>query len=594
MMKKNTIIFLLKNLWRELSSKRRIEFSGIFLLMVISAIAEMANIGAILSFLTALVSPNKFLNNPHLTPLLEVLDIHTSKQILFAVAVFFAFVVLLTNALRLMLIWSSTRVLYGTGADLSIKAYKRILHQPYIVHVSRNSSQVLNSMHKIEDIVRALNMTLNLASCFILIIAIFIAVVFVNPLVAIGSLCGFGIIYLGIIYITKNRLMRNSKCVASESSNVIKTLQEGVGGIRDILIDGTQEVFCHAYQEATLRVRRSQGNIEIIKASPRYFVESFGMILILFLSYLIAINTKSKDEIIPILGALALASQRLLPLLQSAYTSWTGIRGVHASLVDSLNLLKEPIEFHNMSSGLSNGLEFNHQIELLDLEFKYDEDGIKILKGINLSILKGERIGIIGKTGGGKSSLMDVLMGLLEPTDGIILIDGVPITKNNISLWKSHIAHVPQSIYLSDNSIEENIAFGVPFHKIDDSRVRSAAEQANIAQVIDSWPNKYKTIVGERGVRLSGGQRQRIGIARAIYKNADVIIFDEATSALDNETEHAVMNAIKSLSDNLTIFIVAHRLTTLKGCNKIIELDNGSVKRIVSYEEMMLTAYKPN
>jgi ATP-binding cassette subfamily B protein len=586
MQKPDLIWKLLKNLWVELTPIRRLQFFGIFTLMIFSALAEMANIGSILTFLTALISPEKFLSDKHLIPVFGYLEINDPNELMLFVAIIFAGIVAITNFLRLSVVWLSTRVMLGAGADLSLKAYRYIHHQSYEIHISRNSSQVLNSINKVEDVISAINLVLNLFSCFILIIAIFIAIMVVNPLVAVSSTLGFGLIYLIIIYVTKNKLFLNSRRVADNSTIVIKSLQEGMGGIRDILIDSSQEVFCSAYEIASKSLRRSQGNIEIIKAAPRYFVETLGMFLILLISYLITLKINNRDEIIPTLGALALASQRLLPLLQSAYTSFTGIRGINASLVDALHILKQPKIIQNMN--LSNAhIEFNKNIELINLEFKYNLNDPTILKNINLNIKKGEKIGVIGKTGGGKSTLMDVMMCLLEPTAGSIKIDGVELTNENLKEWKSHISHVPQYIYLSDNSIRQNIAFGVPAELIDDVRVRDSAEKAMIDRTIDSWPKKFETNVGERGVKLSGGQRQRIGIARAIYKNADVIFFDEATSALDNETETSVMEAIENLSNETTVFIVAHRLTTLKGCTRIIEIESGSISRIISYEEIM-------
>jgi ATP-binding cassette subfamily B protein len=231
-------------------------------------------------------------------------------------------------------------------------------------------------------------------------------------------------------------------------------------------------------------------------------------------------------------------------------------------------------------------LPFNQNIVLKQLEFTYGEQGPYVIKGLDLTIYKGSRVGLIGTTGSGKSTLIDIIMGLLQPTNGKLEIDGKKITLSNQRAWQTHIAHVPQAIFLADTTIEENIAFGVPVAQIDFSRVKLAAEQAQIADSIESWPYKYQTFVGERGIRLSGGQRQRIGIARALYKQADVIIFDEATSALDSKTEEAVMQAIEGLSKNLTLIIIAHRLTTLKGCNQIIELRNGRIKRIGSFNEI--------
>jgi ATP-binding cassette subfamily B protein len=310
-------------------------------------------------------------------------------------------------------------------------------------------------------------------------------------------------------------------------------------------------------------------------------MEALGMLLIASLAYSLAQQVDGIAKAIPYLGALALGAQRLLPVLQQAYGSWAQINSGQASLKDTLELLDQPLpDYVNQSI---TQLPFNQSIILKQLSFRYGEQAPYVLNQLNLTITKGSRVGFIGTTGSGKSTLLDIVMGLLEPTNGLLEIDGRPITSANNRAWQSHIAHVPQAIFLADSTIEENIAFGIPRDQIDLSRVKQAAAQAQISETIESWPKQYQTFVGERGIRLSGGQRQRIGIARALYKQADVIIFDEATSALDSETEQAVMEAIKGLSMELTILIIAHRLTTLKDCTEIVELHKGSVKYVSSH-----------
>ena len=386
--------------------------------------------------------------------------------------------------------------------------------------------------------------------------------------------------------LTRKQLLVNSKRVAEDSTRLIKSLQEGLGGIRDVLIDGTQSVYCEIYRNADFSLRRAQGNSLFIGQSPRYLMEALGMLLIASLAYFIDKQANGISRAIPLLGALALGAQRLLPILQQSYSSWTTIQSSRESLKDVIDLLEQPLPpYINQIS--NQNITFNSIIKLKQLSFRYSIQTPIVLNQINLTIKKGSRIGFIGPTGSGKSTLLDIIMGLLQPTDGFIEIDGQPITKKNQRAWQRHIAHVPQSIYLSDSSIEENIAFGVPKEKIDLNRLKQAAKQAQIQEMIENWPQKYKTPVGERGIRLSGGQRQRIGIARALYRKADIIIFDEATSALDNETEDAVMNSINKLSKKLTILIIAHRLTTLKNCSFVIELNNGGIKKIGTYKEMI-------
>ena len=320
--------------------------------------------------------------------------------------------------------------------------------------------------------------------------------------------------------------------------------------------------------------------------SPRYALEALGMLLISALAYMLALQPNGIAKAIPVLGVLALGAQRLLPILQLAYSSLSTIQGGQASLKDALELLEQPLPEYADQPPV-RPLMFRKQIELKNLSFRYTEQTPLVLNNLNLEISKGSRTGFIGVTGSGKSTLLDVVMGLLQPTDGALEIDGQSITSANNRAWQAHIAHVPQAIYLSDSTIEENIAFGIPKGNIDHNRVKQAAQQAQIAHIIESWPKKYNTYVGERGIRLSGGQRQRIGIARALYKQADVIIFDEATSALDNDTEQAVMEAIESLGNELTILIIAHRLTTLKNCTQVVEIGEEGIKRIGTYTDIV-------
>jgi ATP-binding cassette subfamily B protein len=315
-------------------------------------------------------------------------------------------------------------------------------------------------------------------------------------------------------------------------------------------------------------------------------MEALGMVVIAVLANTISQKADGLDKAVPILGALALGAQRLLPALQQAYAAWSGIQGSRSSLNDALGLLDQPLPISAELLAI-NLLPFKENINIRQLDFRYGDQLPYVLQQLNLNIEKGSRVGFIGSTGSGKSTLLDIVMGLLRPTNGVIEIDGTAITYSNTRAWQAHLAHVPQAIFLGDSSIEENIAFGVPKDQIDHHRVKQAARQAQIADTIESWPDKYQTFVGERGIRLSGGQKQRIGIARALYKQADVIIFDEATSALDNETEYAVMEAIEALGEEITLLIIAHRLSTLKNCTQIVELNNGLINRHGSYRDII-------
>jgi ATP-binding cassette subfamily B protein len=289
---------------------------------------------------------------------------------------------------------------------------------------------------------------------------------------------------------------------------------------------------------------------------------------------------------LPVLAAMALGAQRLLPILQLIYASISSLRAGFESLTDILQLLEQPSQ-ESFMKGKHELIPFRNKIVLEHIKFNYDSKYTLILDNLNIQIAKGDMIGVIGTTGSGKSTLIDIIMGLLEPVEGCFSVDGKIINEFNRYGWQSQLAHVPQSIFLTDASIAENIALGTAVDKINFELVNEAAKQAQIHDAILSWEEGYNTIVGERGIRISGGQRQRIAIARALYKKASVIIFDEATSALDSKTESSVMEAIVELSNDLTIIIVAHRLSTLKNCTNIIELEDGKIIRQGVYNDFI-------
>jgi ABC-type bacteriocin/lantibiotic exporter with double-glycine peptidase domain len=582
-----SIACLSKRLWQHIGLRRRQQFGLLLLLMLFASFAEVLSIGAVLPFLSVLTAPDRIFVMHAAQPLIQALNLSEPKQLLLPLSIAFSLAALTTGAMRLLLLWASTRLSYASGADLSVNIYRRTLYQPYAVHCARNSSQIVNGVSsKVTAVIVVINMTLTLISSGVMLIAILVALLAIDSFIAITAFGGFGLIYAFITKINSRRLLINSQHIARESDQVVKSLQEGLGGIRDILIDGSQEVFCNIYRKADYVLRDAAGSNTFIGASPRFVMESLGMILIAILAFVLAQQTEGIAKTIPILGALALGAQRLLPLLQQAYGAWTQINSVQISLKDTLELLDQPLPAY-ANKPIPERLSFNHDITLKQIDFRYDPQGPYVLKQLNFTIAKGSRVGFIGATGSGKSTLLDIVMGLLQPTNGLLEIDGHPITPYNQRAWQLHIAHVPQTIFLVDSTIEENIAFGEPKDKIDQDRVRQAAQQAQIAESIESWPKQYQTLVGERGVRLSGGQRQRVGIARALYKQADVIIFDEATSALDNETEQAVMDAIEGLSKELTVLIIAHRLTTLKSCTHIMELHAGGINCIGNYQEIV-------
>ncbi len=479
------------------------------------------------------------------------------------------------------------------SAVLSVQVYERTLYQPYSLHMSRNSSEILAGSQKARDLVTSIvQPTLAISSSLFIFLAIMTTMFLIEPFIALSAFLGFGFIYAGVVSTTKRRIAKNSQIIALQQGRVTRAIQEGLGGIRDVLIDGTQQVYSKLYKDALIPLQRAIADNQVVAVSPRYIVEALGTALIACLAYGFSKVMEVSGGLInaiPILGTLVLGAQRLLPVLQQIYSSCITINGNQASIQDALDLLDQPMPEEGHARTVKP-MAFQFSIVVESLSFRYTPNGPWVLRNFDLEILKGSRVGFIGVTGSGKSTLLDVVMGLLAPTEGSLRVDNTTITPKNARAWQAHISHVPQAIFLSDTSIAENIAFGVSPQSINIQLVKQAAEQAQIAQTVESWSSGYDTLVGERGIRLSGGQRQRIGIARALYRQANVIIFDEATSALDNETEAAVMQAVETLNRDITVLIIAHRLTTLKSCDRVVELSGGGIKTIGTYEQMIRRA----
>lgn len=580
------ILNVLVRLWRHLTQRRRRQFGLLLGLMLVSAVTEVVSLGAVLPFLGILTVPEQVFNYPIVASLASELGIASANELILPLTVTFVAAALIAAAVRLLLIWANIRFSNSCGADLSIQVYRRTLYQPYRVHVARNSSEVLSGISKVASAQSVLQAVLTLVSSSVLVVSIILALLAINAEVATMAAICFSISYAVIVKLSRWRLERNSECVARETTRMLKALQEGLGGIRDILLDGTQILYSNIYRESQLPALRAQGSNQFITACPRYIMEALGMVLIAALAFVLSGQDGGVAAAMPVLGALALGAQRLLPAIQQLYAGWAGITGNQASLADALELLDQPLP-EDVDQLEPAPLSFKKTIHFHKVQFRYGEDGPWVLDGLELNIPKGARIGFVGSTGSGKSTTLDLLMGLLEPVNGKILVDGLPIVGEHRRAWQRTIAHVPQTIYLADTTLAENIAFGIPKEAIDMERVQIAANQAQIAGFIEDQPEKYQSFIGERGVRLSGGQRQRLGIARALYKQASVLVFDEATSALDNATEKAVVDAIGKFNRDLTILLIAHRLTTVRHCDTIFELDRGRVVAQGTYEKLL-------
>ncbi len=574
---------LINSLWSCISLRRKRELISLLFFMIISGFAEISTLLSVIPFLNVLTDSKSFYNTPYIKSIALILGINEPNQLLLPATALFLTAIILSAFIRLFTLWLNNRTSALIGGDLSCNIYKRTLYKPYAFHIGNSSSKLISTTNnEIDSTAAAIRLVLDMLASTIIFLGIIIGLYIINWKVASSSVLIFIISYLFFGNLSRARLAKNGKLIKDLQVDKIKALQEGLGSIRDVILNQDQDYFIYLYKRSELSLRNILAQNIFISSSPRYVLEAFGIATIIIIALgLSLLSSSTNSQIISLLGTLALGAQRLLPSMQQIYNGWAVIKGSSASVENVLNSLKKPIE--NYSDFKGNQIKFDDNFVAKNINFKYKSDNNFSIENISLEIKKGEMIGIIGTTGSGKSTLLDILMGLLEPTSGSLFVDELEIShKYNLErlyAWRKKIAHVPQSIYLADSSIAENIAFGCNEENINMSKVNEAAKKARISGYIESLPQGYKTFVGERGISLSGGQIQRIAIARAFYRDCEILIFDEATSALDNNTEKEIIKEIRSLNSNLTTIMVAHRLSTLTDSDRIIIVENGKIKK---------------
>jgi len=569
---------LVLNIWNNLNNRRRLQAKMLFVLMLLSGLAELVSLGAVLPFLSIISEPQKIGENSFVRFMGIVFGLTTFEQLVVLVTISFSFAAVSAAVLRIANLWFNTRFAACIGSDLSCESYKNYLFQPYEFHVKHNSSELITgSTTHIGKTVAALTVLLQLVTGVVVSCALISGLLIINWAVTLCALIIFGFIYFFLALTARKDLQINSKLIGRAAYQQIQALQEGLGSIQDVILSGNQLAYVNIYKKYDKTQRQLQAKNQFLSSYPRFAIEPIGIVLMAVLGCTLTLDKNSSIPLIPTLGAIALGAQRLLPALQQIYGNWAVLKSYNADLqwvVDALNQRVSVLPTN------VTPYQFFQSIKLKNVDFQYD-DGNKILSNFNLEIIKGERLGIVGVTGSGKSTAIDLIMGLLTPTSGTILIDDKDLYRQDSSefllAWRSSIAHVPQNIYLADMTISENIAFGVPRDQIDMKRVKTACQQARIADYIESNKEGYSSFVGERGIKLSGGQRQRMGIARALYKNSKVLILDEATSALDTDTEAEVMSTIDKLGKHITVIIIAHRLSTIQNCDRIVRISQGRI-----------------
>ena len=574
------MIYSLRRLIEQISSKRKIQFLLLLLFTMFAALLEMLSIYSIVPFISLVTNEDYVGNVPYIKEFIEINDKNKAVMIY---GLLFGFLYILNAIARIFLIYCTARLSKVATAELSINMYEFKLYDSYSNYIVEKSTNIISAItQKSYQVGNVLGAIINLISGGIIFLCIITILIAINPQVMTISILFFTALYLLISLLSKKKLSESSKIVNLSQNNVVKGLQNGIGGIRNIILDNTQKFYIKLFKKESFNLARKSAFIQFIGQSPRYIFEALGILL--FVVLLIYWNeTKSKEEfliIFPTLAALAIGAQRILPLLNTIYTNFVTIKGTFHQVEEVTNILsnyslskKENIKIKKKD------ISFKNLISFKDVSFSYDKTG-NVLQDVSFEIKKGSKIGIIGKTGEGKSTFLDLLTGLLEPQKGTIYIDSSKLSKETCDSWQSKVSHVPQRIFLSDDSFLENIAFGKEKEKINKEKVELVSKKSQIHELIIKSEGGYNKKVGEQGISLSGGQIQRIGLARALYKEAELIILDEATNSLDGYTEKLIMEEINNLSKDLTVVIVSHSLDTLKNCDVIFEVKNKKVIQI--------------
>ena len=580
-----------RKLFALLDHVERKRFWLLTVLLVMVAVAEIMGISAVLMLLNVLSEPQILQSDARLAAVYDWFGFSDtfSFQIWLSVGV----LVVVMGGLAVKAFGTYALVRFSTmrGYTVSTRLLTAYLSQPYPWFLNRNSAELANNLLTQVDglVARVIQPCLRLVSNGLLVLAILCFLMAVDPLVTVVSALVLGLGY-GMIYMRfRGRLHVLGEDMMNAFEDRFVVAQEATGGIKDVKVMGLEAGYVRTYAAAAQKAAQSGATMGVMAELPRFILEAitFGTLLGLILLLLFR-NEGNITAIVPTLGVIAFSTMRLLPSLQQIYHSLVAIRGATPVLDTIVHDIAATPARAILDAPAPKPMPLERSLELSNVSFAYAEAERPTLRGVDLSIRARTTVGIVGGTGAGKTTLVDLILGLLTPDEGEILVDGTPITDETRRAWQMTLGYVPQSIFLTDDTIASNIAFGVPKDRIDMAGVERAARAAALHDfVLSDLPQGYQTLVGERGVRLSGGQRQRIGIARALYRDPTLLIMDEATSALDNITERIVMEAVQNIRADKTVILIAHRLSTVKSCDTIFLMDRGRLLAQGSYDELL-------
>ncbi len=565
---------------KHLNKRRKRQLIVLFVFLIVSGLLEAFSIASAIPFLSLLSAPDYFYGLSEVQNISNFLNINSPSQLFLPATVLFCILIIISTSIRLFNLWFIIFISSRINIDLNNLIFKRNLYQSYIDYTDKSSPKIISLINqKTTGATLAISSFLKVLASIIITLSIIVSLAIINYKITFYVLIVVSIYYFLISKRVKNTLTKNSKSIAKLEIEKLRITQNSLEGFREIMINNTQEIYHDIFKKVQFRLFTEKANSEFLIAFPRFIIEALLIIVVISLGFYLS---KSSDDLkfLTLLGTFAYGGQKLLPIIQQIYAGWATYKVKSSNLIyvlDEISLKNKEITYNNRNMNIKRA--FN-TFELKNIYFSYKKNnkGKNVIENINLKISKGDFIGIFGKTGGGKSTLLDIIMGLLKPNKGQILSNNNDLYKNNeIYIWRENLSHVPQNIFLKEGTIEDNIIFDSNKKKINYKLLVKAAKVAHIYKFINETEKGFNTFVGERGIRLSGGQRQRIAIARAIYRGKKILILDEATSAIDEKTERSIIESLKKLDNEITIIMVTHRKSTLKYCNKIFQIDNGEV-----------------
>ena len=582
-----TLLEILKSLYENLDYKRKTLLFLIILLSLLGALAELISIGALIPFLISMVS-SELMPNSALVPevLLKFLDQYQLNPIIFFAALF-VFLTILSVLYRMFLVYAQLKIGNSIGHHLSVKAFESTVYSDFENHLSRKPSEVMATITvKMGQVVgNLINPIIFIFTSSVILFSIFSLLNYLYGFAVFFIFAFIFITYLLIAYWSRSTLSQNSLVISTRTDRLVSVVQETMLGFRELIIFGLQNGYLDKYKLADRELRRASVSVNLLSQIPKFILEGVATTCFVLTIMYVSFRSSNIVEIIPFIGVMALAIQRMLPLAQTIFANYATMRGNTASLSD-INALFEKKQKCSEVKKEEFRISFQYELNLKSIKYSYPLRKQEVLDGINLKIVRGQTIGFFGETASGKSTLVDIISGLLKPTSGHIFLDGNKTTLSNQVNWFRNVSIVSQNPFLLDDTIERNITLSLNAETQNSTKIQEAIAVAELSNDLDRMSDGINTIVGQNGADLSGGQRQRIALARAIYKQYQILILDEATSALDLTTEKKIINNINNLTMKPTVIMIAHRLSTLSNCDIIHEIKNGLVTRSGSYKQL--------